>query len=91
MITCCLPNLVHDQLAPITSDTERVGGKTIEFRKYAPLPAYSITRRRNSLVEIAYQSGTITATVKQYGDYIELSDVLLLTAIDNNLRRQLSF
>ena len=29
--------------------------------------------------------GVITATVKQYGGFIELSDILLLTAIDNNL------
>lgn len=28
---------------------------------------------------------TVTAKVKQYGDWISLSDVLLLTAIDNNL------
>ena len=27
----------------------------------------------------------LTATVDQYGDYIELSDILLLTAIDNNM------
>ena len=28
---------------------------------------------------------TLTATVNQYGDYIQLSDVLELTAIDNNV------
>ena len=29
--------------------------------------------------------GVITATVAQYGGFVELSDILLLTAIDNNL------
>ena len=29
--------------------------------------------------------GVITATVAQYGGFIELSDMLLLSAIDNNL------
>ena len=29
--------------------------------------------------------GVVSATVKQYGGFIELSDVLMLTAVDNNL------
>ena len=28
---------------------------------------------------------TITSEVRQYGGYVTLSDILLLTAIDNNL------
>ena len=85
LIDNAVPNLVHDQFAqkhPIPKGR----GKTIEFRKYAPLPKAltplqeGVTPRGNSL-----SVSTITATVKQYGDYIELSDVLLLTAIDNNL------
>jgi len=79
------PNLVHDQFGqerPIPKNN----GKTVEFRKYAPLDKAltpldeGVTPSGNSL-----NVSTITATVKQYGDYIELSDVLLLTAIDNNL------
>ena len=79
------PLLVHDQFAqkhPIPKN----GGKTIEFRKYAPLGkaltplTEGVTPSGNSL-----SVSTLTATIKQYGDYITLSDVLLLTAIDNNL------
>ena len=79
------PKLVHDQAGqkhPIPAN----GGKTIEFRKYSPLPKLldditeGVTPDGQSLT-----MSTITAEVKQYGGYVTLSDVLLLTAIDNNL------
>lgn len=85
LIDMAEPELVHDQFGqkrPIPKN----GGKTIEFRKYTPL-AKALT----PLTEGVTPNGqnldvsTITATVSQYGGYIELSDVLLLTAIDNNL------
>lgn len=85
LIDLAEPELVHDQFGqkhPIPKN----GGKTIEFRKYSPL-AKALT----PLTEGVTPSGkklnvsNITATVSQYGDYIEMSDVLLLTAIDNNL------
>ena len=78
-------NLVHDQFAdkyPIPKN----GGKTIEFRKYASLP-----KALTPLTEGVTPSGSnlsvskIEATVNQFGDYIKLSDVLELTAIDNNV------
>lgn len=80
------PELVHDQFAqrhPIPSN----GGKTVQFRKYSPLPklhdkplAEGVTPNGQSL-----NMSIVEATVVQYGGYIELSDMLLLTAIDNNL------
>lgn len=79
------PNLVHDQFGdkyPIPKN----GGKTIEFRKYAPLP-----KRLTPLVEGVTPDGqaldvsTITATVNQYGGYVKITDMLDMTAIDNNL------
>ena len=85
MIDAAVPLLVHDQWAqkhPIPKN----GGKIIEFRKYSPL-AKALT----ALTEGATPAGNslsmsvINATIKQYGDFIELSDLLLLTAIDNNL------
>lgn len=85
LIDNAVPKLVHDQFGqkhPIPKN----GGKTIEFRKYSPL-----AKATTALTEGVTPSGkklnvsTVTATVAQYGDYIELSDVLLLTAIDNNL------
>ena len=85
LITLAEPELVHDQWGqkhPIPAN----GGKTIEFRKYESLP-----KALTPLVEGVTPHGRslevtpLTSTVHQYGDYIELSDVLLLTAIDNNL------
>ena len=79
------PELVHDQFGddyPIPKN----GGKQIEFRKYDSLkPANTpltegVTPDGNSL-----SVSTVTSTVKQYGDYITISDVLDLTAIDNNV------
>ena len=81
------PNLVHDQFGdayPIPAH----GGKTIEFRKYSPLD-----KALTALTEGVTPSGnkldvtTIEATVDQYGDFIEISDVLELTAIDRNLEQ----
>ena len=85
LIDNAIPKLVHDQFGqkhPIPKN----GGKTIEFRKYNPLPKLltpiteGVTPNGQSL-----NMTTIEATVAQYGGYITLSDVLLLTAIDNNL------
>ncbi|MBR6727280.1 MAG: N4-gp56 family major capsid protein, partial [Clostridia bacterium] len=79
------PNLIHDQFAqkhPIPKN----GGKTIRFRKYDPLP--KLTAALSEGVTPTGQSlnmGVVEATVHQYGGYVEFSDLLLLTAIDNNL------
>ena len=75
-------NLVHEQFAqkkPIPKN----GGKKIEFRKFASLP-----KALTALTEGVTPAGNklsvsiIEAEVSQYGDYIEQSDVLELTAID---------
>lgn len=79
--------LVHEQFGqkhPIPKN----GGKTIEFRKYNPLPAVPADL---TLTEGVTPDGqkismeTIDATIKQYGGFVELSDMLILTAIDNNV------
>lgn len=81
------PKLIHDQFGdkyPIPKN----GGKTIEFRKYSPL-AKALT----PLVEGVTPAGNnlaatnLTATVAQYGDWVRLSDILELTAIDRNVDR----
>ena len=78
-------NLVHDQFGqkrPIPKN----GGKTIEFRKFAPL-AKALTPLTEGVTPDgkSLSVSTITATVSQYGDYITQSDVLELTAIDNTI------
>lgn len=79
------PALVHEQFGqkrPIPAN----GGKTIEFRKFDSLPdamtplTEGVTPEGNKLNVTA-----VTATVKQYGDYITQSDVLELTTIDNTI------
>ena len=85
LIDNAIPKLVHDQFGqkhPIPKN----GGKTIQFRKYSPLP--KLTTPISEGVTPDGQSldmSVIEATVAQYGGYVTLSDVLLLTAIDNNL------
>lgn len=85
LIDNAVPKLVHDQFGqkhPIPKN----GGKTIEFRKYSPLPKLltplteGVTPDGQSLTVT-----TVEATVAQYGGYVTLSDVLLMTAIDNNM------
>lgn len=78
------PNLVHDQFGqkrPIPKN----GGRKIQFRKYASLP-----KALTPLTEGVTPDGrklsvtAVEAEVNQYGDYVCLSDVLDMTAIDNN-------
>ena len=85
LIRTASAKLVHDQFGqkrPIPQN----GGKTIEFRKFSPLP-----KATTALTEGVTPNGNkldvsaITATVSQYGDYIVQSDVLELTAIDNTI------
>lgn len=85
LIDIAEPKLVHDQFAdryPIPKNN----GKTIEFRKYSPLAKATtpltegVTPSGNSLNVTSF-----TSEVHQYGDFIQLSDVLQLTAIDNNV------
>jgi len=85
LIDNAYPELVHDQFGqkqPIPKN----GGKTVEFRKYAPL-AKSLTPLSEGVTPSgkSLSVSVLTATVSQYGDFIELSDMLMMTAIDNNL------
>lgn len=79
------PALVYDRFAQKVN-IPRGQGKTIQFRKYNPLPTLT-----QSIVEGVTPTGqridmnTVNATVAQYGGYVEFSDFLLMSAIDNNL------
>lgn len=84
LIDLAEPYLVHDQFGqkqPIPQNK----GKTIEFRKYSPLPK-ALTPLTEGVTPTGQKltMSVITATVSQYGGYVELSDMLLMTAIDNN-------
>ena len=78
------PYLAHDLFAQ--KHIIPAGAKTISFRKYDPLP-----KRMTPITEGVTPDGqnlrvsVVEATVAQYGGYVELTDLLLLSAVDNNL------
>lgn len=85
LITLAGANLIHEQFGqkrPIPAG----GGKTIEFRKFSKLPkalkaiTEGVTPKGNKL-----SVSKVSATVDQYGDYIEQTDLLELTSIDNTI------
>lgn len=83
LIRFAKPKLVHAQFGqekPIPSGS----GKTIEFRRFSPLPkamkplTEGVTPKGNKL-----NVTTVESTVEQYGDYVTMSDMLTLTAVDS--------
>lgn len=76
------PMLIHDQFAKKV-DVPQNRGKNMEFRGFEPLE-----KALTPLTEGVTPSGakldmfTVTASLKQYGDYVALSDMLQMTAID---------
>lgn len=79
------PLLVHDRFGQKRSIPKN-GGKTIEFRRLNPFP-----KATTALTEGVTPDGKkldwskLSATVNQYGDYVTVSDMLDLTAVDNNI------
>ena len=89
LLKAAKPNLVHDQFGQ-ERNIPKNGGKTIEFRQYSGLgkamtPLTEGTPPRGQNLSVTSK----TATVAQYGGYVTLSDVLELTAIDNNVAEAL--
>ncbi len=85
LITLAGANLIHEQFGqkrPIPKN----GGKTIEFRKFSKLP-----KALTAITEGVTPNGSklnvsaVTCTVDQYGDYVEQTDMLELTAVDNTI------
>ena len=87
LIRLAEPNLVHDQFGqkrPIPGGN----GKTIEFRKFNALPAIPEDLKLTEGITPDGQNygvTAITATVEQFGNYITTTDMLNLTAFDNNM------
>ena len=85
LITLASPYLVHDQFGQ-KRDIPKNGGKIIEFRRFSSLPkaltplTEGVTPTGNKL-----NVSSVSATVEQYGDYIEQADLLELTAVDNTI------
>ncbi len=85
LIDNATPNLVHDQFGqkhPIPAN----GGKTINFRKFVPFSKASTPLSEGVTPDGGSLSVTnVTSEVSQYGYYVTLSDMLMLTAVDNTL------
>ncbi len=82
LIELASPNLVFDQFAQ-KRPIPRNGGKSIEFRRFNSLP-----KAIRPITEGVTPTGSkltvtpVSATVDQYGDYVELTDMLELTSVD---------
>lgn len=85
LIRHAAPNLVHHQFGQMRV-VPKNGGKTVEFRKLSPLPI-----AKTPLTEGVTPTGSslnwsnVTSTLNQYGDYVTVSDMLCMTAVDDNL------
>lgn len=82
LLTRLLPELVfakYGQKKPI----KRNSGKTINFRRFSSLaPATTPLTEGVTPVGSELNVDELEATLKQYGDYVEITDVLDLTGID---------
>jgi N4-gp56 family major capsid protein len=82
LLSRLIPNFVYANLGQKRS-IPKGNGKTIDFRKFA-----SLTAATTALTEGTTPAGNsitvtnTTATVSQYGDFVEVSDFLDLVAID---------
>ena len=85
LITLAGANLVHEQFGQRRPIPQH-GGKTVEFRRFSKLPkaltaiTEGVTPAGNKL-----NVSAVSCTVDQYGDYIEQTDMLELTAVDNTI------
>lgn len=82
LIRFASPKLVHAQFGQ-QKPIPKSSGKTIEFRRFSPLPkaltplTEGVTPKGNTL-----NVTTVESTVEQYGDYVTLSDMLTLSSVD---------
>ena len=88
LIRLAEPAMIHDQFGqkrPIPGGN----GKVIEFRKFNALPAAPSDRLLGEGITANGQNygvTAMTAQISQYGGYITLTDMLNLTAYDNNMQ-----
>lgn len=81
------PALVHEQFAQM-SPIPKGEGKQIKWRRYAKLP-----KATTALTEGVTPAGSklsmddITANIAQYGDFVTISDMIEMAAIDNNVKQ----
>lgn len=75
-------DLYFDQFA-VKKKLPKNSGTVIQFQRYTPFGANTTALTEGTVPNgITLASTTITATPLQYGDYVALSDLLILEAID---------
>jgi len=78
-----IPSLVHNRFAQVRDLPKNAGTADIRFRRYG-----SLTANTTALSEGVTPAGTqlsitdVNATVLQYGDYVTLTDVVLMETYD---------
>ena len=76
------PYLVHNQFGQ-KRPIPRNNGKTIEFRTFSSLPKATTALTEGVTPDgQALEVENITATVSQYGDYVKITDMVDLAAVD---------
>ncbi|MBQ7901612.1 MAG: N4-gp56 family major capsid protein [Clostridia bacterium] len=79
------PNLVHDQFGQ-KHNIPKNGGKSISFRRFMPFDKATLSLSEGITPTGGTLSVTeVTSTLQEYGFYIALSDMLMLTSIDNTI------
>ncbi|MBR3815129.1 MAG: N4-gp56 family major capsid protein [Clostridia bacterium] len=79
-------NLVHTQFGKKDSIPKN-GGKTILYRMYSAFPAVTEALEEGITPDgVPLKVTEISKTLEEFGAYTTLSDVLILTAIDNNIK-----
>ncbi|MCQ2436006.1 MAG: N4-gp56 family major capsid protein [Clostridia bacterium] len=85
LVDVASPDLVHEQFGqkePIPKN----GGKTINFRIYDPLPKITTPLAEGVTPDgQKVNVGDKSVTVSQFGGYMEYSDIVALSTIDNHL------
>lgn len=77
-----LPFLVHDKFGQ-RRPLPKAGGKLIKFRKYGSLaPAITALSEGVTPATVQLSKTDITATIDQYGNVVELTDMLIFTNVD---------
>ena len=79
-------NLVHTQFGKKDSIPKN-GGKTILYRMYSAFPAVTTALEEGITPDgVPLKVTEISKTLEEFGAYTTLSDVLVLTAIDDNIK-----
>jgi N4-gp56 family major capsid protein len=82
LIRLAEPSLIHDQFG-VQYDIPQRKGTTIEMRGFVPLSEGKVLTEGVTPDASGLQMFTVTSQLKQYGDYVRMSDLVNATSKDN--------